>query len=104
MDQSTIVSIYSFLVVFGFLTAIVLGLRALFGRGGKSGSNRLQSFGAEGMESGTRLWPEKTPQDHLAPPAAPRDDFDYHHAADYVLDRISPYSIPRPPQRDEGEW
>lgn len=55
------------------------------------------------MENGTPEWPAKHGRDHLAPPAIPRDDFDYHRAANYVLDRNSPYSIPTPLRRDDGE-
>ena len=43
-------------------------------------------------------------QDHLAPPPVSRDDLDYHHTSDYVLDPNSPYSISPPPQRDEDRW
>ena len=103
MDHSIVLSIFNFLIPFGFLAAIFFGLRALFGRGKKSGLNFPQSFAPDGMENGTPEWPAKQSRDHLAPPAVPRDDFDYHQAVDYVLDRNSPYSIPLPPRRDDGE-
>ena len=103
MNHSIVLSIFNFLIPFGFLAAIVFGLRALFRRGKKSALNLPQSFAPDGMENDAIEWPTKRGRDHLAPPAVPGDDFDYHQAADYVLDRNSPYSIPLPPRRDDGE-
>ncbi len=102
MNHAPFILIYSFLVVFGFLAAITLGLRVLFGRGKRSTPSLPPSIPHEMTDA--REWPPRKVQDHLAPPPVPRDDLDYHHAADYVLDPSLPYSISPPPQRDEDRW
>ena len=104
MDQSIVLSIFNFMVGFGFLAAVVIGLRALFGRDGRSRRSQAQSIAPDGMEHEGPEWSARKVQDYLAPPPVPRDDLDHHHAADYVLDRTSPYPIPQPQRRDEGEW
>lgn len=104
MDQSIVLSIFNFLVGLGFFAAVVIGLRARFVRVGKSRRGQIPSIAPDGMENDRHEWPATKVRDNLAPPPVPRDDLDHHHAADYIVDRSSPYSIPQPQRRDEGEW
>ena len=102
MNHTLAVSTYVFVTVFGFLAAITLGLRALFGCGRRSTPSLPPFIPNETLVA--REWPPRKAQDHLAPPPVSRDDLDYHHTSDYVLDPNSPYSISPPPQRDEDRW
>ena len=108
MNNSLITSVYTFVIVFGFLGAIALAIRSLAGRGVKSISQKSRvaprTSVIDGFPANTPAWPDVRIGDRLSPPPPPRDDLDYHRAADYVLDPRSPYPIPLPPRRDEGEW
>lgn len=101
MDRSIVFSMFNVLIGFGSLAVIVLGLRALLRDGRRSRRGRAAS---DLVENNPPEWPARKLQDHLAPPPIPREDRDYHVASDYVLDRDSPYPMPSPQRRDEGEW
>ena len=108
MNSSLITSAYTFVVVFGFLSALALAIRSFAGRDAKSAPKRSRvaprAFATDDLRDDAPAWPDLRNENRLAPPPVPRDELDYHHAADYVLDPRSPYPIPQPPRRDEGEW
>lgn len=103
MNGSLITSAYVFLVVFAFLSAITIAIRSLARRGITSTSAKSR-VATESFPDNAPAWPEARKEERLAPPPPPRDNQEYYHAADYVLDRNSPYLIPLPPRREESEW
>ena len=103
MNGSLITSAYVFLVVCAFLSAIVIAIRSL-ARHGTTSTPAKPRVATDAFPDNAPAWPEARKDDRLAPPPPPRDDQEFYHAADYVLDRNSPYSIPLPPRPDDNEW
>ena len=110
MNNSLAVSIYVFVVVFTFLTAVVCAVRLLVKAGARLASRRppaprrsAPSVPAVPWRDAPSRW-HKTSEEYLAPPPRPRDEEEYHRASDYVLDPNSPYAISTPPRREEDRW
>jgi hypothetical protein len=112
MSNSLTVSAYVFPVVFTFLGAIVFAACAL-GRSGTdpAGRGRLknrkiiarQHLALLRLRRDSPARPRSAPEEYLAPPPIPQNQFTYMQAADYLHNPRSPYPIspPRPRQLDE---
>lgn len=110
MSNSLLVSAYAFSMAFALLSALVVAVRGLKRLGTRSNPKRrrnvtniarkhLALLRSRGATSG----PRQAPEEVLAPPPIPQNQFTYMQAADYLHNPRSPYPIspPQPRQRDE---
>jgi len=112
MSASLTVSAYVFLVVFTSLGAIVFACRALArskgkpaGGGRQNNRTRIarQHLALLRLRRDSPVPPKSAPDEHLAPPPIPHDQFTYMQAADYLHNPRSPYPISPPQRRDLDE-
>lgn len=112
MSASLTVSAYVFLTVFTVLCAVVFACRALAGSkrkpvGGGCQNNRTriarQHLALLRLRHNSNARPKSPPEEYLAPPPIPQNQFTYMQAADYLHNPRSPYPIspPQPRHRDE---